>query len=123
MTNILPAEYTTFLLELKERIHNAQYAALKAVNKELISLYWDIGKSIVSRQEQLGWGKAVVETLARDLQNEFPGLQGFSSRNLWNMKNFYLAYKDNQKLQPLAAEISWTKNVIIMERCKDLLQR
>ena len=123
MTNILPAEYTTFLLELKERIHNAQYAALKAVNKELISLYWDIGKSIVSRQEQLGWGKAVVETLARDLQNEFPGLQGFSSRNLWNMKKFYLAYKDNQKLQPLAAEISWTKNVIIMERCKDLLQR
>ena len=123
MKSILPAEYSTFLLELKERIHKAQYAALKAVNKELIALYWDIGKSIVSRQDQLGWGKAVVETVARDLQNEFPGMQGFSARNLWNMRNLYLAYRDNQKLQPLAAEISWTKNVIIMERCKDELQR
>ena len=59
MKTALPAEYTTFLLELKERIHRAQYAALKAVNKELITLYWDIGKSIVSSQHELGWGKAV----------------------------------------------------------------
>lgn len=100
MKNILPADYSSFLLELKERIHKAQYAALKAVNKELIALYWDIGKSIVSRQDQLGWGKAVVETVAQDLQNEFPGIQGFFSRNLWNMRNFYLAYMDNIKLQP-----------------------
>jgi len=123
MKTMLPAEYATFLSELKERIHKAQYAALKAVNKELIALYWDIGKSIVSRQDELGWGKAVVETLARDLQNEFPGIQGFSARNLWNMRTFYLSYRENEKLQPLAAEISWTKNVIIMERCKDPLQR
>jgi predicted nuclease of restriction endonuclease-like (RecB) superfamily len=65
----------------------------------------------------------VVETLARDLQNEFPGIQGFSARNLWNMRTLYLAYRENEKLQPLVAEISWTKNVIIMERCKDLQQR
>ncbi|MDD2365954.1 MAG: PDDEXK nuclease domain-containing protein [Desulfuromonadaceae bacterium] len=123
MKTILSAEYSTLLLELKERIHKAQYAALKAVNKELIALYWDIGKSIVTRQNNLGWGKSVVETLARDLQNEFPGILGFSARNLWNMRTLYLAYQDNQKLQPLVAEISWTKNVIIMERCKDLLQR
>jgi predicted nuclease of restriction endonuclease-like (RecB) superfamily len=64
-----------------------------------------------------------VETLARDLQNEFPGIQGFSSANLWRMRNFFLAYHDNEKLAPLVREISWTKNVIIMERCKDLLQR
>lgn len=57
MKNKLPSEYSTLFLELKERIHKAQYAALKAVNKELISLYWDIGKSIVNRQEELGWGK------------------------------------------------------------------
>lgn len=123
MKTMLPAEYSTFLLELKERIHKAQYAALKAVNKELIALYWDIGKSIVSKQNDLGWGKSVVETLARDLQNEFPGIQGFSSANLWRMRNFFLAYHDNEKLAPLVREISWTKNVIIMERCKDLLQR
>lgn len=117
------AEYKTFLKEIKERIHKAQYDALKAVNKELINLYRDIGKSIVAKQDELGWGKAIVETLAKDLQKEFPGMQGFSARNLWNMRTFYLTYKEDKKLQPLVAEISWTKNVIIMERCKDDVRR
>lgn len=119
MSAIITAEYKTFFKEIKERIYKAQYDALKAVNKELINLYWDIGKAIVAKQEKLGWGKAIVETLAQDLQKEFPGIQGFSSRNLWNMRTFYLTYKDDKKLQPLVAEISWAKNVIIMERCKD----
>ena len=116
-------EYKKFLIEIKERIHKAQYDALKAVNKELINLYWDIGKSIVVKQDELGWGKAIVETLAKDLQKEFPGIQGFSARNLWNMRTFYLTYNEDKKLQPLVAEISWTKNVIIMERCKDDVRR
>jgi predicted nuclease of restriction endonuclease-like (RecB) superfamily len=123
MKAVISAEYKNFFKEIKERIYKAQYDALKAVNKELINLYWDIGKSIVAKQERLGWGKAIVETLARDLQKEFTGMQGFSARNLWNMRTFYLTYKDNQKLQPLVAEISWTKNVIIMERCKDYIRR
>lgn len=123
MKAVISAEYKSFFKEIKERIYKAQYDALKAVNKKLINLYWDIGKSIVAKQEKLGWGKAIVETLARDLQKEFPGMQGFSARNLWNMRTFYLTYKDNQKLQPLVAEISWTKNVIIMERCKDYIRR
>ncbi|HBR18197.1 MAG TPA: DUF1016 domain-containing protein [Deltaproteobacteria bacterium] len=123
MKVMMNAEYKSFFKEIKERIHKAQYDALKAVNKELITLYWDIGKSIVAKQEKLGWGKAIVETLAKDLQKEFPGIQGFSARNLWNMRIFYLAYKDDTKLQPLVAEISWTKNVIIMERCKDDIRR
>jgi predicted nuclease of restriction endonuclease-like (RecB) superfamily len=109
MSAVVTAEYKTFLKEIKERIYKAQYDALKAVNKELINLYWDIGRSIVAKQEKLGWGKAIVETLAKDLQKEFPGIQGFSARNLWNMRTFYLTYKDNKKLQPLVAEISWTK--------------
>src|SRR4030043_936527 len=123
MSVIVTAEYRTFFKEIKERIHKAQYDAFKSVNKELIDLYWDIGKSIVAKQEKLGWGKSIVETLARDLQKEFPGIQGFSARNLWNMRTFYLTCKDSQKLQPLVAEISWTKNVIIMERCKDDIRR
>jgi len=123
MKTIMTTEYKTFFKEIKERIHKAQYDAFKAVNKELINLYWDIGKSIVNKQAALGWGKAIVETLARDLQKEFPGIQGFSSQNLWNMRQFYLLYKDNSKLQPLVGEISWTKNVIIMQRCKDNIQR
>ena len=116
MKVMMSAEYKTFFKEIKERIHKAQYDALKAVNKELITLYWDIGKSIVAKQEMLGWGKAIVETLAKDLQKEFPGIQGFSNANLWRMRTFYLTYNPNEKLAPLAREVSWTKNVIIMER-------
>jgi predicted nuclease of restriction endonuclease-like (RecB) superfamily len=123
MKVIMSAEYKTFFKEIKERIHKAQYDAFKSVNKELINLYWDIGRSIVAKQEKLGWGKSIVETLARDLQKEFPGIQGFSVQNLWNMRQFYSAYKGNPKLQPMVGEISWTKNVIIMQRCKDDIQR
>ncbi|MBI4683801.1 MAG: DUF1016 domain-containing protein [Nitrospirae bacterium] len=123
MSVVVNAEYKTFLKEIKERIHKAQYDAFKSVNKELIQLYWDIGRSIVAKQEKLGWGKAIVETLAKDLQKEFLGIQGFSRANLWRMRNFYITYQENEKLAPLVREISWTKNVIIMERCKDDIRR
>jgi len=123
MKAIMSAEYKNFFTEIKERIHKAQYDAFKAVNKELIALYWDIGKSIVAKHDKIGWGKAIVENLAKDLQKEFQGIQGFSVQNLWNMRQFYSAYKDNPKLQPMVGEISWTKNVIIMQRCKDDIQR
>jgi predicted nuclease of restriction endonuclease-like (RecB) superfamily len=64
-----------------------------------------------------------VETLSKDLQNEFVGVQGYAVRNLWYMRNFYEQYKDNTKLQPLVAEISWSHNLVIMEKCKDDLER
>jgi len=115
--------YASLLTEVKERIRSAQYNALKTVNKELVSLYWDIGKSIVERQKIEGWGKSVVQQLAADLQAEFPGIRGFSVQNLWYMRQFYLEYHDEPKLQPLVGEISWTKNLVIMARCKDPLER
>jgi predicted nuclease of restriction endonuclease-like (RecB) superfamily len=111
-------EYLKFLKEIKERITSAQYAALRAVNKELINLYWDIGKSIVEKQKELGWGKSIVENLAKDLQTEFPGVVGYSSANLWRIRNFYYIYNENVKLAPLVREISWSKNIRIMEMCK-----
>lgn len=117
------ASYNDFVKNIKARIIKGQYEALRAVNKELINLYWDIGKTIVESQEKHGWGKSVVENLAVDLQKEFPGMQGFSSRNLWNMRNFYVTYQDNLKLQPMVAEISWTKNMLIMVHCKDDLEK
>jgi len=123
MDKIRQSDYQAFVKEIKEKIYQAQLKAMQAVNRELLVLYSDIGKSIVEKQEQLGWGKSVVENLAKDLQNDFPGMQGFSARNLWLMRSFYLEYKDNIKLQPLAAEISWTHNVILMEKCKDMLER
>ena len=106
---ILKENYAAFLNDVKNRIRDAQYAALKTVNKELINLYWDLGKKIVEMQEKFGWGKSVVENLAGDLQRDYSGIQGFSSANLWRMKNFYLQYKTDKKLAPMVREISWTK--------------
>ena len=123
MTDMIPKDYAILLRDIKQRIHSAQYDALKAVNKEMISLYWDIGQMIVERQKGKTRGKSVVEQLAKDLQIEFPGMQGFSSRNIWRMRSFYLIYEVNPKLPPLVAEIGWTHNYIILEKCKDNLER
>jgi predicted nuclease of restriction endonuclease-like (RecB) superfamily len=123
MSEPIPQDYGRLLGEIKERIRSAQYEALQKVNTELISLYWDVGRLIVERQRDAGWGKSVVETLAGDLQAEFPGIAGFSARNIWRMRNFYLTYHDNEKLPPLVAEIGWTHNLLIMEKCKDDLER
>ena len=115
--------YRALVGEGKERIRSAQYEALKAVNKELVGLYWDIGRMIVDRQDVEGWGKAVVEQLAADLRTEFPGVGGFSSSNLWRMKAFFEAYTGLEKLAPLVREIGWSHNLAILERCKDPLER
>lgn len=123
MSSISPGNYGELLVEVKQRIRSAQYEALKAVNKELIALYWDIGEAIAIRQQSETWGKSVVEQLAKDLQAEFAGIGGFSARNIWNMRSFYLTYNQNEKLQPMVAEIGWTHNLVIMEKCKDDLER
>ena len=115
--------YVDFLQEIKSRIRTAQYEALRTVNRELITLYWDIGKMIVKRQERHGWGKSIVESLGQDLQKEFPGTKGFSVQNLWYMRQFYLEYHKSSNLQPLVGEIAWSHNLIIMSRCKDDLER
>ena len=78
---------------------------------------------IVHRIDREGWGKAVVERLAADLRAEFPGIGGFSSSNLWRMKAFFEAYRGLEKLVPLVREIGWSHNLVILERCKDPLER
>ncbi len=118
-----PHDYRQFLMEVKERVRSAQYQALKAVNTELVGLYWDIGRMIIERQEGESWGKAIVQQLAGDLQKEFPGVTGFSASNLWRMKAFYEAYQSVEKLAPLVREIGWSHNIVIMEHCSDPLQR
>ena len=123
MKGIRKSEYQTFVKEIKEKIRQSQFKAMQAVNRELISLYSEIGQMIVEKQEALGWGKSVVENLSKDLQNEFSGAKGYSVQNLWYMRQFYLEYKDNKKLQPLVGEISWSKNLVIMGKCKDDFER
>lgn len=122
--SLIPVDYGSLLTEIKERVRAAQYAALKAVNKELIGLYWDIGRIICDRQAAgASWGKSVVERLAADLRVEFPGVQGFSAQNLWYMRQFHRAYNGHEKLQPLVGEISWTKHLVILGKCDDPLER
>ncbi len=116
-------DYAQLLHEVKARVRSAQYAALKAVNTELVGLYWDIGRMIARRQEMAGWGRSVVENLSADLRREFPGVAGFLVQNLWYMRQFYLEYHGHERLQPLVGEIAWAHNLAIMSKCKDPLER
>jgi len=117
--------YIRFLDQLKKRVQQAQLKASLAVNSELISLYWEIGKSIVEKQEQEGWGTLVIEKLCRDLQDAFPGLQGFSRANIFKMRAFYLAYtKVSQPVRQFnalpIAHIPWGHNVLIITKIKNV---
>src|SRR5882724_9859410 len=97
-------EYVEFVTELKTRIQSARISAARAVNRDLILLYWDIGRGILERQAHLGWGKAVVETLAKDLTKEFLSTNSFSPDNLWRMRQLYAAYTEAEFLGQLVPE-------------------
>ncbi|HMU99001.1 MAG TPA: PDDEXK nuclease domain-containing protein [Chitinophagales bacterium] len=101
-------------------IKKSRTNAIKAVNSELINLYWNIGEHISLKVEQSEWGKSVVKELADFIQSTEPELKGFSDKNLWRMKQFYEAYKDFPKLSSLLREISWTHNLTIFSRCKTI---
>jgi predicted nuclease of restriction endonuclease-like (RecB) superfamily len=111
-----------FIADIKNRVRKAQYEALKAVNVQLIDLYWEIGKAIAGKQLE-GWGRAIVPTLSKELQMEFPGVGGFSEGNLWLMSQFYTEYECVENLVPLVREISWSKHVTILKKCKNNLER
>jgi len=123
MDILIESEYKDFIVQIKDKIRKSQYEAMKAVNVELINLYWGIGKEIYIQQEEKGWGKSIVEVLVEELKKEFPDVKGFSVSNLWRMRNFYVTYSNAKNLAPLVREISWSKNVAIMEKCKEQLER
>jgi predicted nuclease of restriction endonuclease-like (RecB) superfamily len=121
--SIQSSEYSLFLQEITARIRSAQYEAFKAVNREMIALYWDVGKRVTEQQAALGWGKSVVGNLSKDIQAEFPGIRGFSVSNMWEMARFYAEYHDDTILQPLVGEISWSKHTVILSKEKDTQER
>jgi predicted nuclease of restriction endonuclease-like (RecB) superfamily len=102
---IIP-DYSSFLSEVKGRIQSARLSAGRAVNRELVMLYWDIGRGIAQKQQALGWGQSVVEMLSRDLQRTFPASASFSPDNLWRMRQFYVAYSDPAFLGQAFPEIA-----------------
>ncbi len=115
--------FYNFVEEVKQKIKAAQYRALQTVNTEQINLYWEIGQLIVERQTQYGWGKNIVENLAKELQKTFPNTAGYSVQNLWYMRQLYTEYHASEFLQPVVGEISWSKHLIILAKCKDEHQR
>lgn len=108
-----------FVKELKQKILLSQQQAIKAVNYELVLLYWDIGNSIILNQKQQGWGAKIVENLSSELKKSFPNMSGFSSRNLKYMRQFADTYQDKTFVQEVLAQLSWYNNLTIMQKIKD----
>jgi predicted nuclease of restriction endonuclease-like (RecB) superfamily len=117
------SDYDALLGELKQRIRSVQVRAALAVNRELVVLYWQIGREILTRQQQQGWGTKVIDKLAKDLQREFPAMKGFSSRNLKYMRAFAEAYPEEAIVQQAAAQIPWFHNCVLLEKVKDSQER
>jgi predicted nuclease of restriction endonuclease-like (RecB) superfamily len=111
----LPADYGHLLADIKQRVRTAQIRAGLAANHELLALYWDIGRLILDRQKALGWGAKVIERLSRDLQNEFPGQQGFSPRNLKYMRAFAAAWPDRSIVHQAGAQMVQPQSSAIVQ--------
>ncbi|MCC7439599.1 MAG: DUF1016 family protein [Armatimonadetes bacterium] len=120
MTN---PEYADLLAEIKTAVAAARLQAARMVNRELVGLYWHIGESIANRQQTDGYGKAVVERLSSDLRQEFPGVRGFSSQNLWYMRQLVLEYRSHPILQQLVGELPWGHNLLILAKVKSIPQK
>ena len=105
-----PPGYVDWLSELKTRIHTAQQRAALAVNRELVLLYWQIGRDILARQAEQGWGAKVVVRLAQDLRSAFPQMKGFSPRNLKYMRAFAEVWSGSTIVQQAVGQLPWGHN-------------
>jgi predicted nuclease of restriction endonuclease-like (RecB) superfamily len=120
---VTPAGYTDWLTELKTRIHGAQQRAVLAVNRELVLLYWQIGRDILERQGREGWGARVIDRLAHDLRTAFPDMKGFSRANLMSMRAFAEAWPDAEIVQQAVGQLPWGHNLVLLSKLKHPQQR
>lgn len=118
-----PTGYADWLADLKTRIHTAQQRAALAVNRELVLLYWQIGRDILVRQAEQGWGAKVIERLAHDLRTAFPDMKGFSRANLMYMRAFAEAWPNAEIVQQAVGQLPWGHNLVLLTRLKDPRQR
>jgi len=133
--SFIPTDYPSFIENLKIRIRTAQIKAILSANRELVTLYWSIGRDVFNKQKDDGWGSKIVDRLALDLHREFPEMEGFSRTNIYRMRAFYKAYSEGFPIVPQPVgqiessipasvlSIPWGHNVIIIERVKDPMQR
>jgi predicted nuclease of restriction endonuclease-like (RecB) superfamily len=115
--------YAEFLRDLKARIQAAQLRAGLAVNRELVLLYWQMGRAILLKQQEQGWGAKIIERLSKDLRQAFPEMKGFSPRNLFYMRALAQTYSDEQFVQQVVAQMPWGHNVYLLDRVKDPIER
>ena len=118
-----PQGYAEWLAELKVRIHTAQQSATLAVNRELVLLYWQIGRDILARQAEQGWGTKVIDRLAKDLRTAFPEMKGFSPRNLKYMRAFADAWPDAEFVQAVLAQLPWYHQLALLDKLPGLEAR
>lgn len=123
MNDLTINNYSQTLNNLKEKIRSAQLKATLAVNAELITLYWEIGKTILEKQESEGWGQGVINKLSKDLKTSFPEMKGFSPRNLGYMKKFAETYTEFSILQQAVAKLPWGHNVFLLDKVKTTEER
>ena len=117
--SLVNPDYAAFVADLKARIQSARISAARAVTRDLILLYWDIGRGLVEKQAALGWGESVIEQLAKDLPKAFPGMRGFSTANLWAMRRVYMEYGRDPILQRLAEELRRKKGAAVLEQAEE----
>ena len=116
--DLIPSDYPAWLTDLKARIHQAQQRATLSVNRELVALYWQLGKDILTRQAEQGWGAKVIERLSRDLRSAFPEMKGFSRANLLYMRAFAEAWPDAAIVQQAVGRLLWGHNIVLLTRLK-----
>jgi hypothetical protein len=116
---LIDSNYKAFLTQIKEKIRSSQVKAAVAVNTSVIELYWWLGSVIVEKQKEHSWGNGIVEQLALDLGNEFPGISGFSRRNLYDMRRFYLFY-NSDSVRQLVAQSKNSGKILEMHLCGSL---
>jgi predicted nuclease of restriction endonuclease-like (RecB) superfamily len=118
-----PAGYADWLTTLKARIQGARRQLVLTANRELVTLYWQIGRDILDRQGREGWGAKVIERLAHDLHTAFPDMKGFSRANLMSMRAFAEAWPDAANVQQLVGHLPWGHNLVLLSRLKAVPQR
>ena len=112
-------DYQSIFIELKKKILTSQLKALRAVNKELVMLYWEIGNTILQNQSQKGWGAKIIDILSKDLREAFPNMKGFSIRNLKYMRQFAYNYPNITIVQEVLAQLPWYHNITLIQKIKD----
>jgi predicted nuclease of restriction endonuclease-like (RecB) superfamily len=122
MSDLIPQEYKSTLESLIQRVKQSQYNALKAFSAEKVAMAWDFGRIISEKATNANWGSATIANLSKDLQIEFAGISGFGVRDLAYMRKLYETYSDQKSLHTLVANISWSNNKVILDKCKNPLE-